>query len=188
MTYSTREQLHLLINERAVIRGKEIKLSAGGTSQVYFDCRKLTLNAQGNFLVSKQLLTLIQKITKEQISFALGGPSIGADFIIPGIMAQANMWLIPPIWNGCVVRKEVKKHGMQSKVENLQPPGTNIVVVEDVITTGSSVIDACNALLEADNVIVAIAAIIDREAGGVQTLQEMFNCPVEALFKMSEFA
>ena len=88
---------------------------------------------------------------------------------------------------GCVVRKERKDHGTRNYIENEQPDGTKIMVVDDVITTGTSTGLACDRLLDAGNRIVGIVGLIDREQGGVETLLERYRVPVTCLFKSRDF-
>jgi orotate phosphoribosyltransferase len=65
-----------------------------------------------------------------------------------------------------MVRREVKTHGTQQKIENAPPSGTKVAIVEDVVTTGGSTIDAIGASEEAGLAIVAVVPIVDREEGG----------------------
>ena len=89
--------------------------------------------------------------------------------------------------NGCVVRKERKEHGTRNYIENEQPAGTKIMVVDDVFTTGRSTAFACEKLIEAENEIVGIVGLIDREQGGVGYLQKTFHVPVIGLFRSGDF-
>ena len=89
--------------------------------------------------------------------------------------------------NGCVVRKERKEHGTRNYIENEQPAGTKIMVVDDVFTTGRSTSFACEKLIEAENKIVGIVGLIDREQGGTGYLQDTYQVPVIGLFRSSDF-
>lgn len=76
---------------------------------------------------------------------------------------------------------------MRMPIENELPPGTRIVVVDDVITTGSSTRQAAEKFQAAGYEIVGIIALIDREAGGAEQLAAQFGCPVRSIFRKRDF-
>ena len=86
-----------------------------------------------------------------------------------------------------IVRKERKAHGTRTMIENDPEPGSRVLVVEDVITTGASIARACDAFIEAECELVGIFALLDREAGGREALEKKYGVPVLPLFKLSDF-
>ena len=111
---------------------------------------------------------------------------MGADFIVAAVIQRA--WESGNLLTaGSIVRKERKKHGEGNKIENELPAGTPIMVVDDVVTTGSSTVTACEAFVAAGYDIVGITALVDRESGGCEALAEKYRCPVSAIFHKRDF-
>ena len=86
-----------------------------------------------------------------------------------------------------IVRKEPKTHGTRTMIENEPDEESRVLVVEDVITTGGSIARACDAFLAEGHQIAGVFALLDREAGGRESLEEKYGAPVLPLFKMSDF-
>lgn len=177
-----REHLRRLIEKLCLIEG-DFTLSIGAKSRFYFDCKAITLNGEGLTLISQAFLEEIAKLPVQPT--AIGGLTLGADFMTAGVAILSHIQG-GPITDGCIVRKEAKKHGTKNKIENELARGTKIVVVDDVITTGSSTRKACDEFLEAGYEIVGILAVVDREAGGREGLEQDFG-RVVSLFKKSDF-
>jgi len=177
-------KLWQLVNRDALITGQNMALSAGGASSFYFDCKKATLNGEGLHLIADAFLDKINLLPERPT--AIGGLTLGADFIVAAVIMRAHETGHPTIL-GSIVRKEPKKHGTRTHIENDLPPGTTIVVIDDVITTGGSTAKACDTLREAGYRIVGIIALVDREVGGAANLADQYGCPVHAIFKKSDF-
>nr|VFK24463.1 MAG: orotate phosphoribosyltransferase [Candidatus Kentron sp. MB]VFK30707.1 MAG: orotate phosphoribosyltransferase [Candidatus Kentron sp. MB]VFK75340.1 MAG: orotate phosphoribosyltransferase [Candidatus Kentron sp. MB] len=177
-------RLWQLIDRDVLITGQNMTLSSGNASSFYFDCKKTTLNGEGLQLIADAFIERIDTLPERPV--AIGGLTIGADFIVAAVIMRAHQIGHPTIL-GSIVRKEPKKHGTRTLIENDLPPGTTIVVIDDVITTGGSTARACEQLREAGCRIVGIIALIDREAGGAANLADQYNCPVHTLFKKSDF-
>ena len=88
---------------------------------------------------------------------------------------------------GCVVRKDRKEHGTGTFIENEQPPGTRVMVVDDVFTSGRSTALACERLMDVGNEIVGIVGLVDRKQGGVDYLSREFGVPVSTVFDIGDF-
>jgi len=181
---ANREQLRQIIDEKSLIIGKAMALSAGRSSSFYFDCKKTTLNGEGLALLADVFLEEIDKFPERPS--AIGGLTIGADFIVAAVVMRAHQIGHATI-NGSIVRKEPKQHGTRSPIENEMPRGTKIVVVDDVITTGGSTAKACEQFLRDGYEIVGIVALVDREAGGVENLERKYGRTVCSIFKKSDF-
>ena len=111
---------------------------------------------------------------------------MGADFIVAAVIQRAFETRKPMV-SGSIVRKEQKKHGAGNKIENELPEGTPIMVVDDVVTTGSSTEAACDAFIAAGYDLVGIVALVDRESGGCETLAQKYGHPVRAIFRKRDF-
>lgn len=180
-----KDELRERIEELCLLRtGGPFTLSTGQRSSFYFDCKRAVL--QGSVLSSIAELLLREADLLPRRPTAVGGLSIGADFLVAAVIQLAAQRGHPMV-DGCVVRKERKRHGTRNYIENEQPAGTRVMVVEDVFTTGSSTLLACDRMQDAGNEIVGIVGLIDREQGGIDHLRRRYEVPVTTLFKSSEF-
>ena len=179
-----REALRELIDQRCLITDTAMTLSTGTQSSFYFDCKRAMLDGQTLSLIADAFLEEIDRL--EERPAAIGGLTLGADFITAAVAMRAYQ-LRHPTAQGSIVRKEPKKHGTRNHIENELPPGTRIVVIDDVITSGSSIQRAAEQFLAAGYKIVGIVALVDRQAGGAEQLAKTFQCPVRVIFKKSDF-
>jgi orotate phosphoribosyltransferase len=179
-----RERLRDLIDNHCLITDSTLTLTTGAISSFYFDCKKATLDGECLSLITDAFLEEIAQLPSPPT--AIGGLTMGADFITAAVVLRAFQKELPTV-KGSIVRKEPKKHGTRNHIENELPAGTRIVLVDDVITTGHSTEIAGEKFLEAGYEVVGIIALIDREAGGAETLSKRFGCPVRTLFKKSDF-
>lgn len=155
---SERDDLRKLILDLAVVRGR-VTLSSGAEADFYVDLRRLTLHHTGAPLVGKVMLDLVDGWEFESV----GGLTLGADPVATAMLhegAQRGRAL-----DVFVVRKEGKAHGLQRRIEGPDVAGRRVLVVEDTSTTGSSVLNAVDALKGAGAEVVGIAVIVDRGAG-----------------------
>ena len=112
--------------------------------------------------------------------------SVDADMPTREFREIANDFPMLPTF-GLVVRKEPKTHGTRTLIENDPDEESQILVVEDVITTGGSIAHACDALIAEGHSVAGIFTLLDREAGGREMLEKKYGAPVLPLFKMSDF-
>ncbi|MEM6472121.1 MAG: orotate phosphoribosyltransferase [Planctomycetota bacterium] len=159
MSYDKNQLIELLETE-ALQRG-EFTLASGAKANYYLDCRKITLHPQGANLVAAGMLEIIEA---SGVPSAVGGMAIGADPITASIVTLAGQRNLP--LRGFMVRKEAKGHGTGKQVEGPVQPGDEVVIVEDVITSGGSAIKAVDAALAFGLKVREVVAIIDRLAGG----------------------
>ena len=179
---TNRDRLRALIEKLCIIEG-DFVLSAGAKSRYYFDCKAVALDGEGLALIAAEFLREIDKLPVKPT--AIGGLTMGADFITAAVI-MLSYQTGGKVLKGSIARKEPKKHGTRRKIENELPRGTRIVAIDDVITTGSSTLLACEEFEEAGYEIVGILAVVDREQGGKKTLQEKYK-HVRTLFKTSDF-
>src|SRR5215469_15089088 len=180
---SAREQLLNLIVKKS-FRFGNFTLSSGLKSDYYIDCRTTTLHAEGAKLTGSVFLELFrQQGWRPQ---ALGGLTLGADPIVTAvavISAQQHM----PI-HGFLVRKAEKMHGTGQRIEGFQERGADVVIVDDVCTTGGSTIQAIQAAREFGFKVIAAACLVEREeaAGRTAVEQAAAPAPFVSIFKSSE--
>jgi orotate phosphoribosyltransferase len=163
-TYSHTDQLLALL-ARTSFRLGQFKLSSGGTSDYYIDCRTTTLHAEGGRLTGHAILELLQ--TNGIDAEAVGGLTMGADPIVSNV-ATASAWRAisapaAPLLHGFLVRKAEKTHGTGRRIEGFFREGARVVIVDDVCTTGASTINAIEAAREAGMVVAAVVCIVERE-------------------------
>ncbi len=152
---SARDELRKFITDLAVVRGQFV-LSSGGTSDWYLDMRRLTLDHRAAPLVGR----VMNELTADWEYEAVGGLTMGADPIAAAMLHTANRPL-----DAFVVRKADKVHGLQRRIEGPDVSGRKVLAVEDVTTTGSSVLSAVDALRDAGAEVIGVAVIVDRGAG-----------------------
>jgi orotate phosphoribosyltransferase len=165
MTTASYSQQLLYLLARTSFRLGQFKLSSGGTSDYYIDCRTTTLHAEGGRLTGHAILELLEanKIDAE----AVGGLTMGADPIVSNV-ATASAWRAQrhpgsPLIHGFLVRKAEKAHGTGRRIEGFCRAGARVVIVDDVCTTGASTINAIEAAKEAGMIVAAVVCIVERE-------------------------
>jgi len=150
----TRQELLRLLALQSFKLG-EFKLSSGGTSDYYIDCRNTTLDARGAQLTGKVFLEEIQaRGWKPQ---AIGGLTLGADPIVVAVSVQSGTI------HGFLVRKAEKQHGTGQRIEGFHQKGARVVIVDDVCTTGASTVQAIEAAREFGFNVVGVMCLVERE-------------------------
>ncbi|MGO9864170.1 MAG: orotate phosphoribosyltransferase [Terriglobales bacterium] len=140
---------------RKSFRLGEFKLSSGGTSDYYIDCRTTTLDARGAQLVGQVFLDEMRG--QGWHADAIGGLTMGAD---PIVVAVA---VISGTLHGFLVRKAEKQHGTGQRIEGFREKGARVVIVDDVCTTGSSTVQAIVAAREFGFKVVGVMCLVERE-------------------------
>ena len=157
----SRERLEQLLLSRSVQRG-DFTLASGLRSSYYIDCRLTTMSAEGQMLIGALGLEIIREAGWKPE--AIGGLTMGADPVAYAI-ARAS-WESAEVIDAFSVRKEAKGHGTKRRIEGNFRGGMAVVIVEDVITTGGSALDAIAAVREAGGRVLGVLAVVDREQGG----------------------
>ncbi len=168
----------------ACIQTGDITLASGKKTDFYFDGRLVTLDAEGSVLIGKLMLDIL---TERGVG-CVGGLTSGADPITSAIGVLAHQRGVP--MRLYFVRKERKAHGTQKMIEGPSfagEEGLEVALVDDVLTTGGSLLKARDAIVEEAGIAPKIALIIvDREEGGTEKLAEE-GIEVISLFKKSDF-
>ena len=177
------EQLREL---RDVIRQKSLRigdftLSSGRKSSYYLDCRMTTLDPRGALLIARLILERIR--THKIQADAIGGLTLGADPIATAVAVVSGLEGKPlPAF---IVRKEAKGHGTQRAIEGYDGKrGSRVIVVDDVCTTGDSILRAAEKAEEAGYEVAAAFCVVDREEGGAEIIAKRY--PFYALFTAKE--
>lgn len=179
------ELLDILIRN-SVCRGN-FTLASGAQSDLYIDARLTTLDPRGARLIGQVGWRLIKENSAKlggQIN-AVGGLTMGADPIAVSIGLGALLDDPPVLLQAFVVRKNVKAHGRQKLIEGNFQKGDLVVVIDDVITTGGSTLQAIEALQNAGGRVAFVLVLVDREEGGREAI-EKHGHKVVALFTRTD--
>ena len=166
MLNSNEDKFRLLgkIRKEALETGTTRTLSSGKNSDYYIDGKLVTLDPEGAFLTAKVIFDMLSSMDFD----AVGGLTLGADPIV-GALALYSYINKRPIQT-FIVRKDPKKHGTMKLIEGKFTKGSRVVIVDDVVTTGKSILQAIDAVKQEEGKIEKIIALVDREAGA----REMF--------------
>lgn len=167
-----------LFRQRALQVG-EFTLTSGKTSSYYLDGKQITLHSTGLRLLSEGLLDLLDDVEFE----AIGGMSVGADPVVGGVLTVAAERGRPLC--GFLVRREAKGHGTKQFIEGPLHSGTNVVVVDDVVTTGGSSLHAVERVREYGCNVVLVAGVVDRLQGGAENFKAR-NLPFRTLLTVRD--
>ena len=162
----TTARLVALLRARSVRQG-EFVLSSGRRSSYYIDCRRTTMHAEGLTLIGALGLAAIRDLAWR--CDAVGGLTLGADPVAYAIAAASAAK--PPLLHAFTVRKAAKTHGTGRRIEGCFDRGMAVVVVEDVITTGSSALEAVAALQAEGARVRGVLSVVDREEGGREAIE-----------------
>ena len=160
-TVYDKQALIALVKQHA-LRFGEFTLASGQKASYYLDGKQVTLDATGARLIGEGILDLIAP----QLPKAVGGMAIGADPITAAVVTMAGVRGLP--LKGILVRKQPKEHGTKKYIEGPVSPGDNVVIVEDVVTTGGSSLEAIERVEAFGLKVQLVVAIIDRLQGGAE--------------------
>ncbi len=169
-----------LLVERSYIRG-DFVLASGRRSSFYFDCKLTTCFAEAMPLIGAAFLREFARGGKQPLS--VGGLTSGADPIASAIAHASNGGR--QRLDAFIVRKERKDHGTTKWVEGC--PRSPVAVVDDVVTSGGSVLRAIERCREEGLEVAQVGVLLDREEGGMAAVEAAVpGVPVTALFRKSE--
>jgi orotate phosphoribosyltransferase len=169
---AARDVLIAELRRHALVLG-EVTLTSGRTASYYVDAKRAILRPAG----FAALAELVAQYALAWEATAVGGLTMGAD--APACAALAGGADVKAFF----VRKEVKQHGLQRRIEGPSlSPGERCLVVEDVVTTGGSTVQAVEAVRAEGHDVVGVVAVLDRLAGGAQAIaQATDDAPYEPL-------
>jgi orotate phosphoribosyltransferase len=168
MSQQSRARLLEIFRQRALSFGR-FTLASGKESSYYVNSKQAIFNAEAVWL----LADLLWDLTRDLNIQALGGPEVGA---IPLAAAVAMRYHTEgrPL-EGFFVRKQAKGHGSQQRIEGVLHPGDRAAVVEDVVTTGESVLQAIAEVEKVGAQVVGVVCILDRLEGGRERLASRYE-------------
>jgi orotate phosphoribosyltransferase len=174
-TQDNRLRLLELIKKEALFKG-DYTLSSGKKSSYYIDLRLITMSAEGAYLIAN---ILFDELKDENID-AIGGLTLGADPIASAYAAISFLRGKPS--SAYIIRKEEKKHGKAKLIEGPLKKGARVVIVDDVATSGGSLVKAIDAVEKAGCKVVKVMSIVDRNEGASielakrgYSLQSLYN-------------
>jgi len=159
-----RERLGQLIQERALLRGN-IKLASGKMSSYYIDGKMILVSGESSTLIGE----VLYEMTRDLKLDAIGGPEVGAIPMATAAVIRYQQAARP--LEGFFVRKDVKTHGTQKQIEGKFQSGYRVALVEDVITTAGSLLQAAVAVEMAGGKIEVVICLVDRLQGGRQNVE-----------------
>ena len=176
-----RQALRDIILERSYREGS-FRLTSGRMSDFYIDCKQTTLSAKGAYLCGRLFFDLIRMVDGV---CAVGGMTLGADPLVTAVSVISYIEKEPvPAF---IIRKEPKGHGTGSWIEGRSniPEGGLTALVEDVVTTGGTLVKAIERTRQEGLEVGAVLTLVDREEGGAETLRE-HGFELKAIFTRSE--
>lgn len=177
-----RTRLHALLRERS-FQEREIVLSSGLRSNFYIDCKQVSLDAEGAHLIGNLFAAVIDEVAPA--AAAVGGLTLGADPLATATSIASFQQGRPRA--AFIVRKEPKGHGTGQWIEMPSDlgPGSEVVVVEDVVTTGASMLRAIERVVAAGFRVKHCLALVDRLEGGRAAIE--VHAPLFSLFDRKDF-
>jgi orotate phosphoribosyltransferase len=175
-----RDELRALLVERSIRKG-DFVLASGARSSYYIDARLTTMSGAGQRLIGRLGLATLDAAGWHPA--VVGGLTLGADPVAYSIAHAAS--LAGRALDAFTVRKEPKAHGTGRRIEGGFKPGMEVVVVEDVVTSGESALKAIRAVEEEGGRVLGVLAVVDRQEGGRQRLEDA-GYPLLTLFTAAE--
>ena len=167
----------------------DFTLASGAKSDYYIDCRTTTLDAEGGRLSGLVFAELIRQYAPG--AEAVGGLTMGADPLVSNTSSASAWWKLAhpqalPV-HGFLVRKAQKTHGTGRQIEGYVHRGAQVVVVDDVCTTGGSTITAVEAVQATGMNVAAVLCLVDREQGGRANIEAVIgSAPFLSVFTATE--
>ncbi|MGE4299258.1 MAG: orotate phosphoribosyltransferase [Desulfovibrionaceae bacterium] len=159
------KSLARLLLEKSYKEG-DFTLTSGKKSEYYFDCKQTALHPEGAYLIGKLFVDMLEGVDV----MGVGGMTLGADPLVSAVTVVSHLEDRP--LPGFIVRKQSKGHGTNQYLEGMANfrPGDKVAMLEDVVTTGGTLIKACERVRDAGLDIVAVLCVLDREEGGRENL------------------
>jgi orotate phosphoribosyltransferase len=175
-----REKLLAIIRRQSLIQNRDFILASGRSSNFFFDMKRTMFHPEGASLVTDLLFDAL----KEEDFDYIGGLETGAIPIVAALCVRS--WPEKPI-RGFFVRKEVKGHGTDQRVDGLLERGSKVILVEDVTTTGGSAMQAVNEAQQYECAILKVISVVDRLEGAAENFRAA-GIKFEALFTWRDFS
>jgi len=175
---SPRERLVRLLAAHSYQEGHFV-LASGAVSNVYLDAKQVSYRPEGQRLVGEGIHALMGEVG----AVSVGGLTMGADTLVAAAV-HASFGTPHPV-TGFSVRKEAKGHGLGKWIEGVAPSGLRVAMVDDVITSGGSLLQAVERTRELGAQVVLAVGMVDRGQGGAEAI-EAAGIPFRALATLEE--
>lgn len=172
---TSKDYLIDILQENEVFKRGKFILSSGKESNFYIDMKKAITDVE----ILKTIAKLIFEKIKDESIDKVAGPALGAVPIATAISLEANIPLL-------MIRKEKKGYGTSKLIEGELNKGDNVILVEDVTTTGDSLLKAIEAVQNNGGIVKRAFVVVDREEGAIDKFK-MTNIKLEPLISVSEF-
>jgi len=168
-----KEQLLEILKEKSVCHGS-FTLASGVQSDLYIDAKQTTQDPRGAILVGRVGWEVVKQVARDlrRRIDSIGGLTMGADPIASSIGIFAHLEDSSSELQTFVVRKVPKTHGRHKLIEGNFSAGDSVVIVDDVITTGGSTLQAIEAVKEAGGEIAFVIVLVDRQEGGRKNIEK----------------
>ena len=168
MTNQERSELMQIVRELSY-EERDVTLASGRKSNFYFDGKQTALHARGGLLVGKAFWEIVKSFAGP--IHGVGGLTMGADPIATATSIASNLAGEPV--HAFIIRKEPKGHGTGQWLEGRKnlPPGSRVVIVEDVTTTGDSSLKAVDRAQQEGLEVLGIITLVDREEGARENIE-----------------
>jgi orotate phosphoribosyltransferase len=175
-----KQRLLAIISRASLLQGREFRLTSGRSSSFFIDLKKTMLDPEGASLLAD---LLFDKIKAEDVD-GVGGMETGAIPIVAVLCLRS--WPEKPI-KGFFIRKEAKGHGTDERVDGLLDRGSRVILLEDVTTTGGSVLQAVDQARQYHCTVVKVITVVDRLEGAEENFRKA-GIAFEALFTRRDFS
>ena len=177
MDQARKDRLKTLFLDRAVKRGHFV-LASGKTSSFYIDSKQVLFHPEALKLLGEGFVSLASDLDFA----AVGGLEVGALPLAATVVLAA--FEKGRTLEGFFVRKQAKDHGSQKRVEGRVQPGQRVLIIDDVLTTGSSADQAVQAAVEAGLTVAGVVCIVDRQQGAKEKFAGRY--PFRSLFTSTD--
>lgn len=175
-------ELRSLLIEKSYEK-RDVILASGEKSDFYFDGKQTSLHSRGAFLLGEIFFSMIGALGVG--IKAVGGPTLGGDPLVTAVSLVSGIKGHPI--HAFIIRKEPKKHGTGQWIEGAKnlKPGDRTVILEDVVTSGKSSLDAAQKARDHGLDVYGILAVVDREQGGAERIRAA-GLAFDAIFKKTD--
>ena len=177
-----RRQLIQIVSERSLLRDTDVKLASGTSSSFYFDMKRTACHPEGASLMARLILDELTDINADYV----GGLEMGA---VPLVACVVQQSLSKRPLHGLFVRKQPKDHGARRLIEGPEDDSLadkTVALLDDVTTTGGSVLQAVSAARDAGATVPVVVTVVDRLEGAAEALKKE-NVALRAILTSRDF-